>query len=580
MPSLYPRMLSQLRHLRRLSIKCKVPEDETLPQCSLEIQKLPETLEELYLEGNPFILNYSPAWQRSSPQYLLTEYEHGNSRFIPLGKCFPKLHTLQLKHFDFLDLLPGDLAALPSTLTLFRTNRISSDSLQHYAHLPSSLLRLEAIIYFADNRALCDQWFATLPPNLQYIKLLRRFPPGAIPQSLTGHCFESYLWNRESASFIPPLFESLDLTISVQHGDLITGEWVDYLPKALAKLTVHTYDEVYPLLGTNIARLPQSITHLTPDSRLSFDWVAIRTHLETYPLIPFWPKNLTVMDLEAAVLSPKDLILLPRSLKKIKSWWLGDEKDIEINASDFPPNLRKLDVDSKHTIIFRNRLPSSLKTIKVYNPIPENLEIMKSMAASSLNSLTTLWLRGVKFFPPKGQIPPLPPNLTDFNAEWPADHLGALPRSITKLKLVLFKLSEAIAADPFFLTMHLPTHLRHFEAVCDPSETNSIVIPAFPVLPHLEVMWVKRLGIFHSVVFMSLPTSLRSLQIVISTVEDEYMKFIPSRLNQLSLAIERESDWTRMSLANNWPVLASKEYNSENPVLLARVQERLEDFSP
>jgi len=180
--SRYPEMLSELRHLRHLSIACSGWRLQNPYHVSTSLRHLSPTLETLKLDFKD-----APACLR---EYTFRPSHHDPSLVIPIagpvwnvGGVLPNLKTLTMPgecHFT-----SSDLDSLPSGLTSLSLAWSDVDDLVT-SHLPRNLLDLDL---HQGTELFSTSDFATLPPTLTRLHCYSRLPSLDIlkylPRSMT-----------------------------------------------------------------------------------------------------------------------------------------------------------------------------------------------------------------------------------------------------------------------------------------------------------------------------------------------------------------------------------------------------------
>lgn len=344
----YPRMLSNFRRLRHLSLICGESFMNDPSQWPLWLRELSDTLETFELDELVVLLNHSPKSTRSSPIIIKTDYNGVMSRFSPLVTFFPRLTTLKMGFEN--DKFSLDLAALSASTSLtclslrwihvdYKPNRAAG----FVSMLPKSLLRLETSLTFScssNHPDFLSDW-SQAPPHLQHVTLIRcdSYPNDDfswLPRSLeTFEIDGTPPWSPAFLHSLPPRLKSFGNIKKHRNAtfEAINTHWVRELPQFLTVL--HTHDK---LSGALIPLLPKTLTTLESHQPGTIYWSELRAHLVKIGdegLIlgstssaglhsPFqervdsvWPPGLTLLRLMGKGMNVDDLELLPRTLQTL-----------------------------------------------------------------------------------------------------------------------------------------------------------------------------------------------------------------------------------------------------------------------
>lgn len=183
--SRYPKLLSQLKNLRYLSLDRGKHPLNGEPWCLaaelllLQGSKL-ETLQIVESKAFQSLFAYSaPVPPHTTPTPIYTQHSNGTSRFLDFSTLFPLLTKLKFgpetRQGEHLDRNPwGDLAGLPPALTRLSMGHVSYVKPQGtpsrvMALLPRSLISWKLFGKFHGTFAVDDPFWVDPPPHLQVL---------------------------------------------------------------------------------------------------------------------------------------------------------------------------------------------------------------------------------------------------------------------------------------------------------------------------------------------------------------------------------------------------------------------------
>lgn len=567
----FPLMLLQLRALRQLSLYSGRKNPQLQLHWAEQIRKLPPSIETLEIHANG-------AFQLlifSGPCAELTPDELKYSLKLDFAAQFPRLHTLKLSDPTVPEeiLLSQDIPRLPPTLTHFSIPEI------HYigslASLSKSLEVLETKLHLptstdARNVAIKD-WNENAPPNLQRISQLvqgidyaldaldgkqkAEVEPEWIPSKVAIGRFWPQDWNHSTAERITSsLVEDLVLNdIDEESFNRAGKNWISSLPQGLQTLTFESKFDA--TLGTNLTRLPKSLTHLKAAADLKIDWSIIKPAIKptalAKPIYTFWPPGLISIDFFAYKLPSSKIELLPRTLKTLKILLTKDEDEREgvdaltIKANHFPPQLTHLSLVVFHptkAMRFLSKLPKKLLTLELADCLSGIVTDRHSIESSLPTSLTALKISYVRISNAKPTIyeRPLtfPLQLVTLHVfMMSADHaFTALPRTLKSLFIDFMDTDKINGTEDIF--SGLPPGLNNLH-VASRHHSNEAVV--FSPSCFSELHELTRLAIsvrhFHSAVLRTIGQNkrLRTLEIFLITLDPEDLHYIPVTVEELNL---------------------------------------------
>ena len=454
-----PSILGSFRYLKHLHLasSCK-----DLYQTRQMLQSIPSThLEHLHIATEfvfELFLNCAPGSTATEPQYVVSNYGRGNTRYIDMTARFPKLYTLKMIEEN--GCVPPlenvlDLAGLPSSLTWFGAESIPilNADVSIASILPKSLMRLDAAIVIPRDGGLAFKadWERYLPHT--YIrKIIECYT--SIPKS-----FEK-CWPSNFDSFTPKLARTLPSLLSTLSVEKIpqtafdTGDnWATHLPSGLESLSIeHNSFHFEPqnladsrLLIDQLPLLPSTLTEWSTGF-CTFGWREPEN--EVIAKVMKWPLSLTSYKTYDFP-SIERLKLLPRHLKSanIELENPGTPTNLILDGQTIPPNLTEFILlfytgySGDCSLSISSDLPASLTKLSLVSRDSDSSGLTFE-SFKFLHKLTALQSLGVTFMysdydlPLDSiQAPLLPPNLTILDVDrWNVKWFGSLPRSLIKFE--------------------------------------------------------------------------------------------------------------------------------------------------
>lgn len=202
----FPRSILSLRNLRSLTIESKFQIIKDPLEWRNIVPLLPPSLETLrlcFFGAYHALFDYAAHATKDNLQCIKRSYPLGQSRLIDFHALLPNLRTLDVDDKFGREFEPGDILALPPTLTSLRLSPFDGSANIKMAMLPRDLIRLGITLDLTniDERVLQQDW-ALAPPNLQYVKhlSLRDAAANWLPASLTEasiHGDENFRYIRD-----------------------------------------------------------------------------------------------------------------------------------------------------------------------------------------------------------------------------------------------------------------------------------------------------------------------------------------------------------------------------------------------
>ena len=483
--SRWPKMLTELRQLRELTIKRSFGYLMSPIPLSFELLKLPPTLKKLNIDCFEIINAFWNFDRFKLPDGTLQPIDMSKVDILELALrdislVWPRLETFKinsLKAGSFLQ--PSIVTVLPQSLTelsLFTT--MEQEILDA---LPPSLTSISAS-RFRD----VSKW----PPLITELNVISVTPRSALqtlrslPKSLKGsiHDLEVITFNKSLAEALPPSLEDLHISQYIDTSSFeesINGPWTKAFPPALKTLKLSP--SLMLLDVAHIASLPRTLTSLKgllADYLNIHDYATQGDDKSAYKLnLDLWPPNLQTLCLSGRI-SISSLVLpcLPVTLRHLE---FSAPSSIDSHLPPllttlkiynsatvtfelpFPPNLTHLYLEGDIDYVPNSPWPSSLLTIE--NPFNSSSvldfeRVILDRAPSTLQSLTMrsitkLW----KSLPPSltsfiSSVSGPPPDMEDFaslpttlliiGANFKQNHglldentLARLPKNLTRLRI-------------------------------------------------------------------------------------------------------------------------------------------------
>lgn len=542
-----PRMLSELRGLRHLSIKAKELKPEHVSSWRTMLRSLPKTLTTLKFLvpewWSVFLISdvHGASFDASCAKPV--QYKRGESSMMDLGKHFPHLQALELEH-DSARMLLNLITALPDTLTHLAISPHNTIGHRAFFRLPLSLTSLDAeVLGGVDDED--EDWFASPSPPLVCIRSI-----GLLYSSTQRHA----LWMPRSLvkagmvigaqrticichmRTLPPLLDSLVIKKPHQCSPTCVLVWSE-LPSHLTSLKINF---IVSVTRAMIFILPRTITLLEFAAPLKFDADDLRLAKDDngVPKEPsFWPPLLVDLHLTLSLDSACDsrIELLPRTLTALKIHYVAFRRGLSFNIlGPLPPHLTTLTAtallsggdeliytcdDLPSTLIFvRFSTGFNLKCLNLLPPSVSKLEL----CLGSEHIQTGDWL-----FPNALQH-----LIIDVYRQ---EYFPYIPRTVKKLKFRYLKIPTA-PAEGKDIFQSLPSGLTSL-AVTSPfnnSEPQLVSSSSFSSLPHLTKLEVLGFVSSSSDILRGLPRSMKKLEIHLTSLEEKDLPFIPPSLQRLN----------------------------------------------
>lgn len=533
----FPTVLLKLRTLRHLSVEVPFTLMPNPLEWPIAVQQFPETLESLSIvcaDSHLSFRNFAPSSTPTHKIYITTQYQHGKSRLIDIGRRLPRLRTLTLKGGKSLQF--DDLAALPDSLTFLGVESIDYLG-RHMDMLPRSLVKLQTTVTAASD--VLDSWSAA-PPHLESISSLRTI--GELPDySWLPMDLLKLVIDNSTFPFNPKLARSLPSslrTIAFQGSAMDSFEqngqnWASFLPKDLTALIFRLNLSGRFILNTNasisvglaeLAFLPKSLTKISLDRDTQFDWASISDEGQN---LEKWLPHLK--SLKSTV--PHHMLhLLPPSLRHLEVFiTYNGQKQILC----FPPLLTSLFIASAKCPLgfLENSFPP---TLTEFNMPPNDSETcLRSLVFNSLPPSLTNFDAGLRA--PFEKPLRFPPNMTRFKVNrWSFDWFHLFPATLIYLNISWVGNLSILAERNYFET--LPTSLTYLRLERSRTyDEGSLSNCSFSHLPHLVSLNVKEFGIFESSILRTLPPNLEQLEMTLNGIASEDAPFIPPYLSIFNL---------------------------------------------
>lgn len=545
----YPRILSEFRSLRYLSLKSTHDLMKNVMDWQLEVSKLSDRIETLRIESpdaSCVFLNFAPDWTQDSSSLIETSYKRGKSSLIDFESKFPRLHTLHLE--DGGDYFIHGLAALPPSLTILSTLKItiSVGEPTIIDQLPPSLLKLDADIEIESGAlqgVYLDAW-SRAPPHLESIRSINWYDDIEtfewMPRSLT-ECHIPRGVIIAPTPTLPPLLNSINLiSFNASSSELSNTPWPSMLPSNLTRLTLAPQnDEIQLTLDANLHLLPKTLTaliipHLVFGTSL-ISWSEIRRESIAPGAENIWPPRLEELRLGGHTVRFKDVSLLPSTLKSL---------DIALG-----------EYHGATTHYTRSQFESDF--------LPSNLIYLK---------LTMRWNRAVLDSPNAPII--LPSTITNLEIEeWHINWFMTIPRATSSLLIRrLHGAHRSSLTEENDIFKDLPSGLKSLaiERLDGPMAEllfgeAAFYAQSFSSLPNLEELRVVSIGSFPAKVLRNLPRGMMALQIELQDLNEEDAPFIPPRLTTFML-LGSNIPWRLPHVSEYWPLRAAQRGNTSNAV--------------
>lgn len=565
--SRYPKLLSQLKALRHLDLSrgkwhlMGSPSDLRQELQSLAGTKL-ETLRITSADSVASLLAFSHEQKEALGL---------KSRLWDLSEYFPILTTLKIsKETDGeTDIAQEDFAGLPSTITRLITPVLRIWDLEHRfcATLPRSLqiwqVNVKVIEPTTNHSAhpVSDLFWDDPPPNLEKINpgfQLYDRPPTTferMPKSLKQCWFNlrSSAWTVSLYQSLPPYLKSLcSSLVDMKLFPSLTDYRAWKTPQHITSLHFHNGDSD-PISAQFIASLPPTITSLSqPASTKSyFDWDDMKNAIERASLskISFWPPLLTDLELGLVPVPPDVLEYFPPTLRTLGISWDSPE----LASEKLPRNILSmmLGPPSRTSLRILPGLPPKLQTIML-----NEFEWVSSDDPFPA-SITEIYTDGSGPPSSTGELMPITLPLMlriAIISMWESKWLPLLPPTLSELNIQALGCSNDTSLDDDLIYFEsMPSGLESVSLTTSIKRTCTQPHRIFAHLTKLNKLDVAKLAYFEPKVLAHLPQSLTSLEISLSTLDEETALFLGPKLIWLSLSLEFPN---HELVAKHWPPLA------------------------
>lgn len=598
--SRFPRMISELRSLRRLSIRSphKLHENPILLQ--IELLKIAGTLESLKFHApdcHALFLNFHPSvipklvkdasyydesvidCSLQGVPFVSTNYElRGKSRYLDVETLFPRLTEWALTPsnqypwahhaFSYDDFAP----VLPKRLTTFGGPHMTWHSEEAeilWRNFPPALERLEASVTFASK----SKSRFTSPPSLTYIETCScvahesHIQSSGLPDSLTASSsvtINQYVTPTYLRS-LPPSLERLLLwnRLADQAAfEALQTHWCAEMPKGLKELKVR-----FSPSSLSIAGLPRGLESLyfleTSDT---CDWSSLSEQVDKWHAPQEnpspWPSTLRLLNLTGFIMDTRYLNILPPSLDTLAIRLSAQQrKGGLLKVSPLPPHLTHLSIQTNWNgkkIVIPTRYLNDITFLQINNK-QSAIGFSEQMFALLPPTIRTLRVPLNNAEGKKGEIPPpwtFPTSLTELEANFLSpDWFGSLPPTLIKLRIsTLQGFVDDAEVDCF---ANLPKHLLQLQVKerSGQSAGRTLHPSAFSTLKDLRYLSVSDIEAPSSII-SGLSRELRYLDLSFKSLNPEDSLCFPPNLLFLSLGpvfgsmTAEQLDW--------WPIRAVK----------------------
>lgn len=621
--SRYPKLLSELRSLRYLSInRGRFPLTSSPIELSLNLQELQgDKLTTLKLQsfdcGEGLFLYSGPLSDSTHPQPVVTRYPLGYSRYFDIGRHFPSLETLKIDprdiRFSLVDF--EDFPGLPSTLTklIIPEMRLKSYDTPACAMLPRNLLTWKSQISWPPSKIdwlphqssspcpIYPKFWEDPPQALHTISgiydstILGITDMGRLPKTLTFCDFLAFNSSfPETAATLPPLISR----ISRRPIDLagVSPMQEDYLswnmPHSLTALDLRNSEHDGLIPPKLIPTLPDTIATLSIETGLfggfgdgmlkkAFeDWSSKTSPSESSS---FWPASLTRLIITGMI--ETDIVdYLPQNLKRLELDW----EENQFDPSPLPQGLYSLILNIGLPTMLLNRYPKSLTSLSIGRNMNDISSMLLLEGFTPPPSLTYLGLE----VPINGSSKSilnslvLPPGLKTLSVlTWRPEWFSLLPAALTELVVHHLELvgDDTTTLEQAECWRNLPTSLTSLYAAGrivagesgrrrGPKKARICTSDAyFSALIHLRDLNVRRLGRFEQNILETLPPSIRLLSIVLETATQDSVKHLNPMWQKVDIKCGTEEG--AQILEQYLPLNAIYESRSSGPIVSKRVAE-------
>ena len=578
--SRYPRMISQLRSLRRLSLRSPHKLHGNPSTLQKELLMVAGTLESLKLvapDCHAIFLNFqgSPLENSSknstyydkgaldSPSDLSilsagdstsSAVSRGTCRYIDMETLFPRLkewilspeplqgpvHPFRFEYNEIARVLPPTLTSFGGSSPLLQAEKDAA----LWLNLPPSLERLDLHFIFNGRLESANK----LPPHLTYIRKCTSIDYTSstekcgLPTSLTSPGKVKISQLLIHPLYLRSLPKSLN-TLQIEHplfnqealGALNTN-WCAELPRGLKHLRLRSA----PLPLFSIGDLPRELESIC---------ILGHENISTAPLQfgswhqngpSSWPSTMRCLNIASHYVSTSHLHVLPPSLNKLViSLSAQQKKGGVLDVSPLPTNLtdltiytnwngKKIEIPAQYlkqvtTLVVQNKQPIGFteQMLGLLPPTMTTLHVVLNNAERKKGSTMPPWR--------------FPPALTELKVDCLSPSwFASLPSSLTKLVIVRLQGLEADAESDIFAT--LPKQLLHLEAseLSDRSDERMLHATAFSTLKHLEYLSVPCVTTQSSSI-PNLSRQLRYLDLNFRSIDSKDSSCFPPNLTFLGI---------------------------------------------
>lgn len=501
------------------------------------------------------------------------------SRLWDLGQYFPLLTSLKISTGveTESDISEKDFAGLPSTLTHLNTPILILRDLEYRfcATLPRSLqvwrvkCKIAASTPIVPKLPVSDVFWDDPPPNLEMIRSgfqLQEYMPTTfegLPKTLRD-CWlflRSTDWPASLYQSLPPHFKNLcnGSPVDMQLFPSTTDYSAWKTPLQIEHLHFHHGADL-PIPAAFIASLPSTLHTISQPSNTKsyFVWEEVKVAVENASLssIPFWPRNLTSLELGDAPVPYDVFTYFPPTLKILGVTWTHPT----LPSDAMPRHLGSFVLSQSSPVAslrFLPGLPETLDTVL----ISDYTEVIFDEPFPS--SITELYADGRG---PDSSIGEpthllLPTRLTKaYLTNWKTIWFSQLPSSLTDINVQSLKCCDTISLDDdldYFES--LPSGLKNLSLGSEFNHKCSAPHRIFAHLTELHKLEIRELVHCDPTVLPHLPSTLRSLEISLNSIDEENAKFLSPSLQWLAVSIQPSN---HPILMKYWPPLATNYLSS------------------
>lgn len=512
--SRWPVAIASFRNLRSLTM-CKASAPMPCGRLSLELQRLPPTLEELVLEFHGALLallnHADPDASKSCINLVPTDHNGVISHMWNIGAVLPSLKKLvawDLEKTGCNALSLNDLVVLPPKLKQLDLSAVIEEG--SFVHLPRSL---ESFFLLPTNSYSSSSFtLAGLPPGLKQLsgyKVSNAHDIPLLPESITSLSYMLVNFNElnvELACSLPPnLTELKVIPPPVDPATFALAgfkSWTETLPKSLTTISFGRLR----VRCVDISHLPDSITEIRDLRLLEGEKIS-----DALDVLPLSIKTLHFTADTAPFHYGSAGAWIPRTVEVIENMEMDSFSDFAISPGFLPPSLRRLDI-SGNNITFSGALPQEMVELRCDGNFEFNVR------------------------------PALPPTLEHFTLKTMretmdyVDTINELPMAI---KLRTLTLSKFQTSD-FGL---LPRQLSAFNVQFLEGPSSKDVFQALPsALEDLSIhTWLNSSNKISPSDFSTLPPSLTLISLHQPCLPAETLHYLPKTMQTVKLTLEEPS---------------------------------------